>query len=95
VYPFKTGEPNIINWVPKMRIVRARPLTEVFKCNASRAFVVEPIPTVVRVTGMQSSHPAYGFYVALSSFGTLNNALVYSKASLIRNSDFKKEPQPF
>ena len=76
-YPFLSGIPRLLTWVPKMRIVRSQLFSDAFKCDASRTLTVEPIPTIVRVTGFQSSHPAYGFYVADSATGVMNNALVY------------------
>lgn len=79
-YPFTFASPKSYRWVPKLRIIRDPLLYETQRCDASLALAVEPIPSVARVTGVQSTLPAYGFYVASSDSKGVrvrNHALVY------------------
>lgn len=65
-------------WVPKLRITRNNnALFSASACTSATALVAQPIPTVFRVTGPQSSHPAYGFYVSAYSETPADGTLVY------------------
>jgi hypothetical protein len=60
-----------------LRLERSKPYSDEGRCAAAQALQLDPVPTVARVTGPLSSHPAYGFYVLRPADTTDYEALIY------------------
>lgn len=91
VYPFNTQASSSMNqWVMKLRIVRNNTYSDNLLCSAQQSLVVEPVPTVYKLTGFQSVHPAYGFYVASAVDAPVNGALVYRYVTSVKLFTFIK-----
>jgi hypothetical protein len=75
-YPFSSYTfQSYYLWVPKLRITRLAAMSDARLC--ANPLSVQPIPTVYRVTGPQSSHPAYGFYYASFNQPSSDGVLSY------------------
>jgi hypothetical protein len=60
-----------------LRLERSKPYSDEGRCASAQALQVDPVPTVARVTGPLSAHPAYGFFVLRPADANDYDALVY------------------